>query len=99
MKFLRTDTKHYKRLGRKKKRKWRKARGIHNKIRKEIRGKPKKVKIGYKKAKKEEILIIRSLRDVKKINSGQLVKLGRFGKKKREEIIKKINEIGGKILK
>ena len=53
-KFLRGKWRTYSKLGkgRKKKQKYRKAKGRHNKIREKMKGNPKKVSIGYKKSKK-----------------------------------------------
>lgn len=97
-KFLRTDINKYKKLGRKKLRKWRRARGRHNKIREKKKGRRRKVEIGYKKAKTEGIIFIRNLKDTNKIKKGENIIIGHIGKRKRKEVEKKIMELGGKIL-
>ena len=102
MKFLRTSTKYYKRLGRKKKLKWRKPRGRHNKIRENIRGKQRKVNIGYgtKKEDRGKIkgkipIFIKNLREAEKIEKGNLVIISKIGKKKKKDIEEIVKEKGG----
>jgi len=106
-KFLRTGTRKYKRLGkgRKKKQKWRKARGRHNKIREKRKSRPRKVEIGFRTNKNERGKIdgkipvfIENLKQVDKIKEGDIVILKKVGKRKRIGIEKKIKEKGGKIV-
>ena len=104
-KFLRTSTKYYKRLGRKKKQKWRRPRGRHNKIREGIRGKLRKVDVGFRKRKEERgkikgkiLIFIKNLKEIEKINKGDLVIIGRVGKKKRKYIEEIVKKRGGEIL-
>jgi len=107
MKFLRTGTKRYKKLGRKKKQKWRKPRGRDNKMREKRKGRPKKVMVGFKKGEKERgkvegkrLVYIRNLKQAENVGKGDLIIISRrIGKKKREEIEKKIKEKGGVLRK
>jgi len=94
--FLRGKWRTYSKLGRgrKKKQKYRKATGIHNKIRLEMKGNPVRVKIGYKGSNKEKKIIVRNGRELKKAKKGEKVILARVGKKKKLEIIKKAQERG-----
>ncbi|MEM4230895.1 MAG: eL32 family ribosomal protein [Candidatus Pacearchaeota archaeon] len=100
-KFLRQNTRHFKRLGgRRKKQKWRKARGPTSKIRLGIRGKPIKPKIGFKKSKKEKTKIkrITCLKDISEVKKGESVIIAKLGKKKRRIIIEKLKEKEARIL-
>jgi large subunit ribosomal protein L32e len=91
-KFLRRNWTKASRLGkgRKKKQVWRAAKGRHNKMRNKRKGYPSIVEIGYKKSKKKnEIIIVKNLNDIKNIGKkSQEIIMGKIGKKKREEIIK-----------
>jgi large subunit ribosomal protein L32e len=98
MSFLRTSTRYYKRLGRKKNLRWRKPRGRHNKIREGVKGKQRKVKIGFKTSEKIKAILIRNMREAEKITKGQIVIIAKLGGRKRKDIEKKIAEMGGKIL-
>lgn len=94
---------NYSKLGRKrkKKQKYRKARGIHNKIRLKMGGHPRKVEIGYKKAKKgkrKEIKIISNINELLKIKNGEKIILAGVGRKKKIEVARKAKELGVKIL-
>ena len=93
-KFLRRNWKRHNKLGRKKKRTWRKPRGRDNKMRKKRKGYPKTVDIGYKKKKtnKKKIRIMRNLEDLEKARENEILVLGNIGKKKKIEIIKKAKE-------
>jgi len=106
-KFLRTGTKRYKKLGknRRKKEKWRRARGRDNKIREKRKGRLKKVEIGFRTNKSERGKIegkipvfVENLKQVEKIKKGDVIIIRRVGKKKRREIEKKIKEKGGRII-
>jgi len=99
MKFLRTSTNYYKRL--KRKQKWRKPKGIDNKIGQKIRGKQARVSIGYGTNRKErgkingkQIVLVRNLREANKLEKGNFVVIGKLGKKKRKEVEKILNERG-----
>ncbi len=106
--FVRTGTRRYKRLSKHRiKQRWRKPRGRHNKLREKKKSRQRKVEIGYRTEKSGRGMIngkyplfIRNLRDAEKITSGSLVIImAKIGKRKRAEIVKKIEEKGGEILK
>lgn len=105
-KFLRTGTRRYKRLGRKKIQRWRKPRGRHNKMREKRKGRPRKVEIGYRTSRKERGKIngkmpvfVKNLRDAEKVERDSLIIIAKVGKKKRGGLLEKIKERGGIILK
>jgi len=96
-KFVRTDFRKYSKLGvrRKKKQVYRKAKGIDNKIRLNMKGHTTKVKIGYRSAKKQRDLLkglekvtVRNVEDLKSIKEGQIGVVARVGAKKKQEIAK-----------
>ncbi len=100
-KFLRRNTDRYLRLGRRRKKlqRWRRPRGKDNKMRLKEKGRPSIVKIGYKQASStrgkingKNINLIKNLNDLKNLQNGSLIVLGRFGKKKKLEIFKIIKE-------
>lgn len=97
-KFLRRTWDRYAKLGkgRKKKQIWRKPRGRDNKMREKRKGYPSVVSIGYKKNKKNnrEILLVNNIRALEKIGKKSLIQLGRIGRKKKIEIIKRAKEKG-----
>lgn len=100
-KFLRTNTYKFKRIGgTKKKQKWRKSRGRHNKMREHIKGKPIRPTIGFKKPESEKVRItmVNCLRDLERIEKGQEVIIARIGKKKRKLIEEKLKIKGAKVL-
>lgn len=97
VKFLRTGTRRYKRLGKGSRRKlrWRRARGRHNKIREKKKSKQRKVEIGYRTAKKQrglirgrESVLIKNIEELKKIEKNSNIIIGKIGKKKRRELEK-----------
>jgi len=91
MRFLRRGWYKHKRIGKGKKKKvsWRKPKGRDNKMRENRKGKPPIVSIGYKKGKKTKIITIYNIGDLEKVKEKGVVILGKTGKKKRIEIIKK----------
>ncbi len=103
-KFIRQEHHRYKKL----KKKWRKPKGRHSKMRLKIRGKPKSPSIGYRGKKSERGLHPSGYVEVLVENVSQLSKVkkdkeairisGRVGRKKRELIIEKAQELGIKIL-
>ncbi|MFQ6073568.1 MAG: 50S ribosomal protein L32e [Methanosarcinales archaeon] len=103
-KFKRTDSHKKKKL----KDNWRKPRGLHNKLRKQISAKGKIVKIGYGSPKKVrglhpsgfEDVLVRNLKDINNIDpSTQAIRIaGTIGKKKRLVIEEKAKELNIKIL-
>ena len=95
-KFLRRTSNRYSKLGRKrkKKQKWRRPTGRDNKMREKRKGYPKIVSIGYKKSEKEKQkpILVNNISDLKKVKSNNLI-IGKVGKKKRIEIVKKAKEM------
>jgi len=102
--FKRQNWFRYKRLGTS----WRRARGIHSKLRRGFKYRPSKVKIGYRGPKSvrgyhpsgfEEVLIqnVNDLEnlDVKK-HAARIA--GSVGSRKREMIMVKANEMGLRVL-
>ncbi len=94
---------NYSKLGRrrKKKLKYRKAKGRHNKIREKMKGHPRKVSVGYKKSVKnkvKEIKIVSNVKELSEIKKGEKIIIARVGKKKKIEIAKKAEEFGIRIL-
>lgn len=101
MKFLRRNTDRHSKLGRnrKKKQKWRRPTGRHNKMRDKRRGYPPVVSIGYRKSSKSREMLegmkpvkIMNIQDVERINKGEIGIVGNVGRKKKIEIIKKAKE-------
>ncbi len=95
--FVRKDTFKKSRLGkrRKKKQKWRRARGRHSKIRLKRRGYGKKPSIGYGTERKIKATIkglqsrlIYSVGELKNIEKNEIIIIGKVGKKKKIEIAK-----------
>lgn len=104
-KFLRQSWKAYKRL---RKAKWRKPRGLHSKLRIREKSKGKLPSIGFRKPKElryshpsgfKEVLIYNP-KDLEKINREKEVARisAKVGKKKRQEILKRAEELNIKIL-
>jgi ribosomal protein L32E len=105
--FQRTKFRAYVKLGKnqKSKRKYRKATGIHNKIREKRKGRPKRVEIGYKNDNSIRNLIqgkvpvmISTLADLKKVKKNEIIIFAKIGAKKKLEIIKEIEKQGLEIL-
>ena len=97
MEFLRRGWYKHKRIGKGKKRKvgWRKPKGRDNKMRESRKGKPPIVSIGYKKQKdNRKKRIIYSIKDLENANKNDIIILGKTGKKRKIEIIKKAIESG-----
>ena len=94
-KFKRTSFGNYSKLGvrRKKKQKYRKGKGIDNKMRLKIKGHLRKIEIGFKGNKKTSGLvkglkpvIINNIEDLKKITKSEIGIVAKIGNKKRKEI-------------
>jgi ribosomal protein L32E len=94
-KFLRGNTHQYSKLGlrRRKKQKYRKGKGRDNKMRLNIKGHVKKVRIGFKNMKKTSGLVkelkpimIKNLNDLKKLGRSEIGIIAKVGNKKRKEI-------------
>lgn len=94
-KFLRRTWNRYLKLGKKRKKKqvWRKPKGRDNKMREKRKGYPAIVSVGYKKGKKKSAIIVKNLKDLEKIKKEDVIIIGKIGKKKKIEIVKKANEL------
>ncbi len=92
MKFIRRDWFRFGKFKRKKKQKWRRPTGRDNKMREKRKGYPAVVSIGYKKQNRRIQRVIFNLKDLDRIKKDEIVVLGKVGKKKREEILKKAKE-------
>ncbi len=96
--FKRQSTSRYSKLGnkRRKKQKWRKAKGRDSKIRLAERGYIQKVRVGWGSAKKDrkEIVRIENLKQLENVGKGKEIMIAKVGKKKREEILKIAKEKG-----
>jgi large subunit ribosomal protein L32e len=97
-KFLRRTWNRYSKLGRKKKskQKWRRPTGRDNKMREKRKGYPKTVSIGYKKDKKtrnkiegKSSKVVYNVKDLMSIKKGEIAVIGKVGRKKKIEIVKK----------
>lgn len=98
-KFMRTDFRKYSKLGvrRKKKQKYRRAKGIDNKIRLKMKGHLRNVSVGFRSARRARGLInelkavmIYNLKDLKKIGKGEIGVVAKVGNKKRKEILEHV---------
>jgi len=96
-KFLRTDWWRMPGLGhlRKKKQKWRRAGGRHNKIREKRRGYPCQPEIGYGtfgnekgKIQGKNPVIVWNVNDLEKVKKEDIVIIAKIGNKKKIEIAK-----------
>ncbi len=102
--FIRQDTHKKKRLCRK----WRRPKGLHSKIRLKLKGRAKKVQLGYGSPKKVRNLhksgfqqyVIKSIKDLEVLDSKKtgLVISSSLGNKKRIVILKKAKEKGFRVL-
>lgn len=102
--FLRQESWRYKRV----KPNWRRPKGIDSKMRLEVKGWPKRVKVGYRGPKRarglhptgyKEIMVYNP-KDLEKINPEmEVARIGRtVGAKTRREIIAKAKKLGIKVL-
>jgi large subunit ribosomal protein L32e len=101
MKFLRRISNRISKLGkrRKKKQVWRRPTGRDNKMREKRRGYPAIVSVGYKKNKKirgkikeKTPIMVNNVRELEEVKKDQIVLIGKVGKKKKMEIVKKAKE-------
>lgn len=101
-KFLRTDWHKKIRLGKgvKKNQKWHGAKGRQNKLRLNRKGRMQRPKVGWGAPKgiRNLILGIRAIRvenvkEIEAVKKGQGIIIGKVGKKKRLDMIKKANEM------
>lgn len=107
-KFLRHTSHKYSKLGlrRKKKQIWRRPTGRDNKMREQRRGKPALVAIGYSTDKKQRgkinnktPIIVNNLSQLQNSKKENIILLGKIGKKKKLEIVKKAKEMKLEIYK
>jgi len=105
--FLRRDWHKRIKLGKtvKKNRKWRAAKGRHNKIRLGVKGYSKRPKIGYGENKKIRNLIngkaaimVSNIKDLNELKKADSVIISKVGAKKRKEIIEVCSKKGISIL-
>ncbi len=101
-KFLRRIWNRYSKLGkrRKKKQGWKKPTGRDNKMREKRKGYPVVVSVGYKKGKQirgiikgKKPILVKNIQDLEKIGKTQIALLGKIGKKKKIEVVKKAKEM------
>ncbi|MCK5449827.1 50S ribosomal protein L32e [Candidatus Pacearchaeota archaeon] len=106
-KFLRTDWHKHIKLGKtvKKARKWRGAKGRHNKLRLNRKGHPQRPKIGWGAEGETkgfvggvEAVRVENLNMLNSLKKGIGIIIGSIGKKKRETIIAKAEEMKIKVL-
>ena len=96
MKFLRRNTGFHIRIGKKRKKKqvWRKPTGRDNKMRESRKGRPPLVSIGYKRKKeKKNISLVYNIQDLENAGKNDILILGKIGRKKKIEILKKALEM------
>ena len=95
-KFMRTDFRKYSKLGvrRKNKQKYRKGKGIDNKMRLKMKGHLRNVSIGFRSNKKGRGLIqelkpvmVNNLKELKNISKNEIAIIAKIGSKKRKEIL------------
>lgn len=103
VKFIRRIWYKYSKLGkrRKKKQVWRRPKGRDNPMREKRKGYPVVVSVGYKKPKKEKgkiegkiPKIVNNVKDLEAIKKNEIGVLGKIGKKKKIEIVKKAKTKG-----
>lgn len=101
--FLRRVWKRHSKLGkgRKKIQKWKRPTGRDNKMREKRRGYPAVVSIGYKKPENsrqkinsKEVLRVNNINDLKKATKDNIIVIGKIGKRKKIEVMKKAQELG-----
>lgn len=79
----------------KKKRKWRAAVGVHNKIRLGVKGHISRPKIGFGSSKEVKELRVENIKDLEKFDKNRFegIIIGNIGKKKRDSILNKAREM------
>lgn len=107
VKFLRTDLRRYLRLGKKRRKLqvWRRAKGVHSKIRRKRAGYPRKPEVGYRTQRTVAGLIdglrpvvVHNLAELSKLTKLNAAILAKVGAKKKLEMIKKAQEMNVRIL-
>ena len=105
--FLRTDYMRLSKLGknRKKLQVWRRARGMHSKIRRRRRGYPEMPLIGRRTPKKETNkvngltpVLVHNLNELGRTTKNNIIIIARIGAKRKIELIKKAKEMNLQIL-
>ncbi|MEK6945749.1 MAG: eL32 family ribosomal protein [Nanoarchaeota archaeon] len=100
--FLRRSHNRFSKLGlrRKKKQVWRSPKGRHNKMRKKRKGYPAVVSVGYSTDKKikgkindKTPVVINNMKELEGLKNDRVVLIGKIGKKKKLEIVKKLKEM------
>ncbi|MBT3643080.1 hypothetical protein HN604_02950 [archaeon] len=106
-KFLRNDWHKKIRLGRtvKKNRKWKGAKGRHNKLRLNRKGHSRRPKVGWSsdaairgQVAGMNIVRVENIKELMNVEKGMGVLIGSVGKKKRAELIAKANEMKFEII-
>ena len=82
----------------KKVRKWRAAKGRHNKIRLNRKGHSRRPKIGWGSARVDEVVRVMNIKELANVDKKVGIVIGSVGMKKRKEIIAKANEMKIKVL-
>ena len=82
----------------KKNRKWKGAKGRHNKIRLCMKGHSARPKIGWGTAKKEDFFRVENLKDLENVGKKKEILIGKVGLKKRKEIIEQANKMKLKVM-
>ncbi len=96
MRFLRRGTGMHLRIGKKRKKMqtWRKPKGRDNKMRENRKGRFALVSIGYKrKNEKRNSFIVYNMEDLENAKKYSFIVLGKMGKKKKKEILKRAAEM------
>ncbi|MDP3992529.1 MAG: eL32 family ribosomal protein [Candidatus Pacearchaeota archaeon] len=96
MKFLRRNISLHLRIGKRRKGKqvWRKPKGRDNKMRESRKGRPPLVSIGYKRKKeKKNVIMVYNLQDLENAKKYDVVILGKVGRKKKTDILKRASEM------
>lgn len=96
MKFIRRAYGMHLSIGkrRKKKRIWRRPKGRDNKMRESRKGRSQLVSIGHRgKKEKKNVVIVYNLRDLGGLGKDDVAILGKTGKRKRHDILKKADEM------
>lgn len=105
-KFIRTDFWRHSKIGkgRKKLQVWRRARGMHSKIRRMRRGYPVMPMIGYgsKKAEAGKVqglvpILVHNVNELSKLTKNNIAIIAHVGARKKLEILKKADEMKIKI--
>ena len=99
--FKRTDYMRHLKLGKKRgKVSWRRAKGVHSKIRRKRTGYPKKPEVGYKTQRSVAGLVqgklpvlVHNVPEISRLTSKNIAIIARVGAKKKLDMIKKAEEM------